>query len=227
MDGKISNMIDEKTNLEVYLIGLMSADGGLYTYIDKKHGCQHGYQTDFVADASLEFCETVKKIVQEIFDLNKVKVTIRKHHKANCFYVQSYNKKMFYEVSKRLQIPIGAKTTTVQIPQVILRDKNMIKFYLRGVFDGEGSAITSKFIKKNKLYRYPKLLIKISSVVWINDISKALTLLKIKHTKFEYPNKKRFEIHITGIKNVSDFFNKIGTNHPEKAKKFISWGMYH
>lgn len=121
---------------------------------------------------------------------------------------------------------IGRKTKNITIPEFIFADDEKLKGYLRGVFDGEGSLVSAKFLKKGKLYKYPRVIIKISSRSWIVDLHNALKLLETKHTKFEYPHNNRFEIHVNGIKNVSDFYRKIGTSHPEKLNKFILWSAH-
>lgn len=117
-----------------YLLGLLLADGGIYRYRDSRGPNSYRYQVDFVADRSEAFAKQVAGSVYEQFGL---KPCIRKHPKADCFYVTASNKEIWKKLSEI--IPNGNKTLSAELPTKdpfnIVDHKISL---LRGLFDGEG-----------------------------------------------------------------------------------------
>ena len=194
-----------------YLLGLISADGGLY------RTTKNGFQVNFVSDSSVEFCRFIKELASKCLKLPKNRVKISKHTIFNCWYVYVFSKRIYNFIS-HLGISEGRKSS-IKIPKIIKKNQDLLRWYLRGVFDGEGSVVVSRKRTEKKIYEYPRILIKISDKTWINELFNALKLLQIVCRKFEYPERKRYEIHINGYSQVKRFGRIIGSCHPSKRKK--------
>lgn len=114
------------------LIGVVLGDG----YIGKFPRCEvlrvlsnsnnHGFVK--------RYFNLMKKVLRK-------KPTVAKKNSANCITITVYEK----WISKRLGIPTGArKEKMIRIPQWILRRRDYIIRYLRGLYEAEGSYCIHK-----------------------------------------------------------------------------------
>lgn len=189
----------------------MLADGGVYRYADKRGPNSYRYQTDFMADSSETYARQIAQMVENEFE---IKPFVRKHPKANCFYVSTYKKAVWEKISKL--IPCGDKTKNACFP--VIDDLNYKIDLVRGLFDGEGSVVFRKDKKAGKIYTYPLIEFKVSSQILVSDISKLFSDINLQHRVFLYPEKNRFEIHIRSD-SILVFKNLIGFKHPDKASR--------
>ena len=109
---------------------------------------------------------------------------------------------------------------------IVNANSNLIKSFLRGYFDGDGSA----YFKKTRTNHKTKICLHTIS-------SQESVRLHMMLLKVGIPNKiftrrvnsklvskgkeeKMYEVAIGNISSEKKFIKEIGTNHPEKAKKF-------
>lgn len=205
---------------KLYLFGLMLADGGIYKYRDKRGPNSSHFQTDFVADESLEFAFLISKLVKHEFDIS---TKLIRHSKANCYYVSNYKKDTFFKFA-RFGMPKGNKTDNVIFPYYFrglpLKSKLAL---VRGIFDGEATVTIKKENHKYKdkihHYQYPVIELKMSSSKIIEQIAEILNEIGIYYSKYFYPEKRRYEIHIRDNFSLKKFKQKIGFLHPIKKEK--------
>jgi len=158
-----------------YLIGVILGDGNIYKYRE------HCYKTDFVSSSDINFVKYVAEIVTNKLG---IKAYIRKHSSQNCWYAQNFENKIG-ELFSTLGIPTGNKTRLIKIPEWLW--KLPLNFRLRvleGFLDAEGYVGLKKLEWNNKAHFYPYIEIKTVSRTIIEDISKILDELKIRHSKF-------------------------------------------
>ena len=205
---------------KAYLIGLMLADGGIYSYRDKNYPKTYHRQVDFVADKSLDFVSIISKLVKQEFNIS---TKIKKHSSANCYYVSNYEKNIFFKFA-RFGIPKGEKTHKITFPFYFKGLSLELKLaMIKGIFDGEATIImrkeNHKLKGKIKSYQYPIIELKMSSPKIIEQIAETLKEIGISFNKYFYFNKKRFEIHIRDRFSLENFKQKIGFLHPIKKEK--------
>lgn len=99
---------------------------------------------------NLGFANRYATLIESIFNKKPKSV---KRNDSNCIKISIYEK----NISKRLNIPSGArKNQIINIPYWILRNKEYLRRYLRGLYEAEGSfcihkpTYTYKFIFTNK-----------------------------------------------------------------------------
>lgn len=141
------------------LIGVILGDGNIYKYP----------RTEALRISSnlgnKEFIKRYRRLVYKIF---KKKPKLEKDKDCNCIRIRIYQK----DISKRLGVPAGArKSQKIRIPPWLLRNKNYLIRYLRGLYEAEGSfcihkpTYTFKFLFSNRnksllknIYRVLKIL---------------------------------------------------------------------
>ena len=192
------------------LIGIMLGDGCLsrsgkkyYIYI-----CGHKIN-DF------EYHQVVtQQYLLKIF--NKMsKIQFRKFE--NTLFLRFSDKEIFLFFSK-IGIPIGKKYNSIKIPQFV-KDPVLFPSFIRGLFDTDGCFILSKQ-HKNVPY-YPRIEITSKSEEFLSE-----TLIYLKKMGFygSVSNKGRgFRLEIPGRANLLKWNQMIGSNHPQKRVKMISF----
>lgn len=110
-------------------IGSLAGDGHLNNIT---------YEVSISMDKDLDkdYSNHVVSLYKELFDINARKYIQEKYNKVKCF---AYSKKLVEFLSNNYRIPIGKKKGKLHIPQQIEKDENLLKAYIRGVFDTDGS----------------------------------------------------------------------------------------
>lgn len=163
--------------------------------------------------------EENKEFIQEIFARKFSKVFKRMPK----IYFDSYNNsfvayvhsKKIWTIFKHLGIPSGNKSRIVRVPKTVKEDSKLRCSLLCGLFDAEGSVIEMK--DSHHKNGYLRIQMKVHNHGLAKDVFEVLSLEGIKSNLYEYNDFSM--IHINGKKQASIFVEKIGFEHPIKAKK--------
>jgi DNA-binding transcriptional regulator WhiA len=131
------------------------------------------------------FIERYKKLMKEFFDKNPYEGRVAKN--KNCVRLRVYQK----NISKRLRLPLGSrKDINFKTPRWILKNKEHLKRYLRGLYEAEGSFCVHK-----PTYTY-KFLFGNRNESLLNNVYGALKILGF------HPHKSRYQIQVSKKKEV-------------------------
>jgi DNA-binding transcriptional regulator WhiA len=96
------------------------------------------YEVSISMDRDLdnEYSKHVTKLFKKLFMVNARRYTQIKYNKVKCF---AYSKKLVEFLSSTYCVPIGKKKGKLHIPYQIKKDNRLLRRYIRGVFDTDGS----------------------------------------------------------------------------------------
>lgn len=140
--------------------------------------------------------------------------------------------------------PSGRKSGIVRVPKMIMECKSqkICGAFLRGLFDTDGNVYFSRrnsgkytdFKKKNNYY--PVISFATISSFLANEIVCLLRFIGFekvnlyesqpKPSKRGYVEQTRYDVVLYGRKNLSLFFEKIGSKNPIKLSRFMVWEKY-
>lgn len=135
------------------------------------------------------------------------------------------SKEIVYFLTTILKIPAGeGKCEKISIPEVILRDWNLTKHFIRGVVDTDGSIFTAK---KPGIEHYPSIEITTTSHTLASQIKESLIehgfrVAKIWSYKSKTSKRTAYKIPLNGKENVKNWIKKIGFSNPYKLKRAIN-----
>ena len=198
---------------------------------------RYGKRNEFDVSGGIEekdyYDNHVKNLFKKVFNIE-----------IDCRYFKSRNTygfvirdKEIIKFMNSLGFPLGAKSTRIQVPEVIFNsnDINIISRFLRGYFDTDGCL---HFWKRNKgKYSDFKKNFNYYPLVIVNTISKKLfqqVLFLLKKLGFEkvgnYVVKRKksnekleYTIRLYGKNNLIHFMNQIGFKNPVKLSRFQIW----
>ncbi len=193
------------------MAGIFAGDGTLYR-------TNHGFVVEVRGNANeIDYYRNhVKPIFERAFS-KELKI-IKRYYSKKKGYVVGIRvcgprvKEIFHD---NLGFPIGKKSYTVQIPRIIINNKNCWGPYVRGVFDTDGSFYVRKSGPDLK-YRQPIVDISSRSKEHILQIKKIMGKMEFKMW-FERSNSK---VRMTGWKNVIRFFKDIKPHNNKKIERF-------
>jgi len=112
-----------------------------------------------------------------------------------------------------LFIKNGQKFDVAEAPKFIFNsDKEMICYFLRGIFDGDG------YVKFNRK-KYSRCIgIRVSSHKLIDDITKLLNILNIKSLKYDIKDRHEFCLQISDYQNIKKFYELVNFNQKNRRK---------
>lgn len=118
-----------------------------------------------------------------------------------------------------LGLPLGKKTN-ISIPKVILKNNKLMKCFLRGLFDTDGSLTLWK--TNNKLY--PRIYFSSVSKKLAEQVKEFLIKKGFRVTSWQtsYKNKNwnmSYRLSINGTKMLIKWMKEIGFNNPKHIKK--------
>jgi hypothetical protein len=190
-----------KLNKEVCeIIGAFIGDG----YIGLYGG---GYTIGFSGDKILdeEYHKYLKSLIKKNFPFTNPRLYYR--NDENSLMLKIYSKKLFNFFMK-LGFNCGKKSNIIKIPEIILKDKELMNATIRGIFDTDGCI----FFDKRKIYKkpYPRITLQIASISLINQLeeylSKEFRLYVNKDNREGYRN----YIEIYGFEQLEKFIKQIG-----------------
>ncbi len=210
------------------LAGLFAADGSM----QKNHLCFWGSIYD---DQEL-YDQRVKPIFLDAFGIE-----VRPHEKRSNsvygFYV--CNKKILKFFNKTLGFPIGSKTYTVVVPEVIknCNNEDVLIAFVRGFLAGDGCLSFDKRYGSSyrkiltKVHTYPRVILGSVSRGIIDDLSIILKKLKIKHF-FNIDRSKKsnesdcYRLFVNGKRRLEIWKSKIGFINPSHNMKYKIFKKY-
>lgn len=150
---------------------------------------------------------------------------IRSGGKNGCYGIRSTNKKLI-KYLLNAGFPIGKKSTTVSIPEHILKGKLINKnAFLRGLFSADGTAY---MISTNKsiIAKYPIIELSSASKQLRDESKNIINDNHIRSYTWTYNSKKDknpiYFIRICGKKQCNAFQEKIGLINPKHFHRLYS-----
>lgn len=210
------------------LAGIFAADGSM----QKEHICIWG---NIHSDKGL-----YDKKLSELF-LKEFKINIRPHEKkSNNVYGFYVCEKMVINRFIELGFPIGKKTYSVEVPEIIYNNENkdIIRAFIRGFFAGDGCLNFDK--KRGKaqkilkiIHTYPRIQIKCVSKILVEQMKNMLFKLNLDSFIGEKKSKKDNEctsymLEIDGEERLEKWLKEIGfsnPNHSTRYEIFKRWGF--
>ena len=145
---------------------------------------------------------------------------IKKEKNSSALRIQ-FNNKDFVEKLISLGLPKGKKTFTIKIPDNLLKREILINI-IRGLFEADGCLYFSHS-KKGKYPFYPRLEIKSSSPILVNQIKSFLEsegfLVYVKKPSSD----RTFAIQISGEKMLNLWIITIGFTSLKNITKYNLW----
>ncbi len=184
------------------LLGILAGDG---------HLSKINYEVSITGHRVLDrnyILSYVSKIFRDLFGVN-VKIKEQLHNSTIRCVINS--KLMHTFLIKHFNIPLGKKKNKLHIPKIIYTDKALLKCYLRGLFDTDGSV----YIRRKK-----SLVVTIASVdfPFLEEVKSAFIQLGYS------PSVSGKNLCIYNQSQIKRFFNQIGSSnrkHQERYDNFI------
>lgn len=129
------------------------------------------------------------------------------------------NSKAIADFIQYLSFPNGVKMDKLQIPSWILRRKNFIRNFLRGLVDTDGCLF---FAKRGtyKLNQYPVIEIKSYDKYFISQVAEALKLIGID------PLLQKDRIQLNGKKWLKKWRKEVGFKNFKHISRYLIWKKY-
>ena len=220
MKQKITSEISE-------LAGIFAADGSM----QQNHICFWGNP-----NADKDFYD---RYISDLF-LKAFNIKIRPHEKKSNsvygFYV--CNKEIINFFNKILEFPIGNKTYSVKIPNVIYKskDKKISCAFIRGFFSGDGCLNFDKRYSNNQkilkiIHTYPRIQINCVSKKIIQQLSEMLNKINIKNFISKKISKKKNEVdsymlQVSGRIMLDRWVKEIGFSNSNHFSRYEIFKRY-
>ena len=104
----------------------------------------------------------------------------------------------------------------LSIPEWILRSPKYIIPCIRGMVDTDGSVVIETHLIKNKKYSYPRLNFTSASPILVGQTVHLLEKLGF-HPKIR---RRGRSVQLENIKEIWEYFKRIGTSNPKHMKRF-------
>ncbi len=205
--GKVIN-INKFTPDFFYLLGLVASDGNNTKEKNTKRHTRIKFHNKNEKLIDI-FLEKYKKIFPGI-NISKKKA----HANENLFELDTSNS-FFATVAASLGVVSPQKYS--DILQILNADVELIKAFLRGYFDGDGTAYYKK--KTNIRGYYTDIRLFSVNYVTAKRIHQMLLKLNIPNKIFKKED-KYYIVSLESMASKKRFITKIGTNHPGKKKVF-------
>ena len=191
-------------------LGILFGDG---YFLNKRNKYTIGIALNLSED-SLYF-EYVASLIKELFNINP---TVQKRKAQNRLDLIINSKAVFWYL-RMLGFPIGVKKNRLTTPNWIIKNKDFIKSFLRGIFDTDGSLF---FAKRGtyKLNEYPVIEIKMCDSKFIDQLSKLLSLLGFKSVK------RKYKIQLNGRELTEKWINEIGIRNFNSISRYLVWKKF-
>jgi len=126
-----------------YFVGYFCVDGGLKDIKRSKEVTGRYEYKLIVGDEFLMQVELIQRLYKELFN-KKVLIRTERIEKGEKFYYINPTSKYVYKfLVKVFDLPPKSKCDIVEVPKIILKaNKDIRKWFVRGVFDGDGGTKT-------------------------------------------------------------------------------------
>jgi len=188
--------IPKLSNKFAEFIGSLAGDGHLNKIT---------YEVSITVDKYLDknYSNHIISLFDELFNI-KARKYIQKN-KVKCFV---YSKKLVELLSNKYNIPVGKKKGKLHIHKEIKQNKNLLKAYIRGIFDTDGSF--HRHHKKDAM-----LGIISKDYVFIKELKNALNKLNFNAS---LSNKN---LYIYRKEEIDRFFKEIKPSNMKHVSKYI------
>ncbi|MFH1276330.1 MAG: LAGLIDADG family homing endonuclease [Candidatus Woesearchaeota archaeon] len=190
--------VSEKNEKLAELLGALAGDGHL-SHINYEIAitCDLIKDNDYITNY-------IAPLFRNLFNVNS---KIKEHHYNNSIKCVINSKKLQEFLVKSFGIPIGKKKGNLHIPDKVFSDKNLLKNYLRGLFDTDGSVYLKR---KNSL---------VVSIIsrdknHLNEVKEGFIKLGYK------PSISGKNLYIYDQNQVRIFFNEIGSSNKKHLNRY-------
>jgi len=210
------------------LAGLFAADGSM----QREHLCFWGNPVE----DRLYYDFRIKSLFKKSFNII-INPHDKKSNSVYGFYV--CKKEVLLYFKNVLGFPIGKKTYSVRVPEIIMnsKDPKILAAFLSGFFSGDGCLNFDKKYglgyKKIKtiIHTYPRIQLATVSKGIIMDMSKLLDRLEIPSFYYLVKSNKEnesdsYKLQISGKKRLEFWKNKVGIKNPSKLIKYEIFKKY-
>lgn len=198
--------INQLTSDHFYLLGLIASDGNN----TKENNTIRLTRIKF-HNANEQLIDKFKDIYERLFPTIPIS---KKKIRPNLFQLDSSNS-LLASIAGKLGIISPNKYSDI-LP-ILYCKKDFIKSFLRGYFDGDGTAYVNK--KKNSTITYSRIVIFSANYTNTKRIHQMLLRLSVNNKIL----KNKMGIYIIDVNSISSkkkFINEIGSNHPKKIEIF-------
>lgn len=196
------NKIDVINNHLAELLGILAGDGHISNI--NYEVCVSGHM---ILDKEY-INKNVVFLFERLFGLNPKLKIYKPYNNLRC----CVNSKLLIEyLSKEFNLPIGKKKGNLHIPKQIIENKLLLKYYIRGLFDTDGSV----YLRRKK-----DIVISIISgdLLFLNEIKNALKILEYN------PCVSGKNIYLYKKEEVRRFFSEIkpiNKKHLDRYSNFL------
>ncbi len=202
--------LNDLTEDHFYLLGLIASDGN-----NTKEKNTQRY-------TRLKFHNTEKELINEFLRIYKKcfpSIKISKKKINNYIYQLDSSNSLFATIAASLGIKSPKKDADI-LP-ILYCKKKLIKAFLKGVFDGDGTVYFKK--KIDPVGHYTNIRLYSTNKIMIKRLHQMLLKLgifnRIVSTKESWADIMYF-IELVSLASKKKFIKEIGTNHPRKRKYF-------
>ncbi|MDP3733965.1 MAG: LAGLIDADG family homing endonuclease [Nanoarchaeota archaeon] len=193
------------------LVGIILGDGHLHT---------KQYLITIVG--GLEDLNYYEKRVIPLFQSLFCKIpTLRKRNDSNAYYLMIYSKDIFNFLLNDIGMRRGIKKES-SVPDIIFSDKNLMRAFVRGLFDTDGCL---KFSKQGRnINYYPRVQIALRKSPLANQLADLFKILDFPYGSW---TESRFSgivfYQISGKKNTERWFKEISPQNEVHTTKYEFW----
>lgn len=144
----------------------------------------------------------VKDLFEEIFEID---FNLRKQE--NTLRIKTYSKEIVNQLNKNYNTPLGRKKGQLTIPKNIKNSQHLSKFYIRGLFDTDGSIYLRREIE-------PVLEIISRDKDFLEEVKRTLEFLGFN------PGISGKNLYIYKIGSINKFFKDIKPANEKHLEKF-------
>lgn len=205
------------------LLGAITGDGNLSVYKSKDRTDYKTTVSGHIKD-DFEYLKYLKILFKASFN-KEAKLKDKKRY----LRLELSNKEVLYKIHKA-GIPIGNKSGIVEIPKNIMKNKELIKSFLKGLADTEFSVMFKKAGRKK--HSYPRISVELKSRKLIMQISGILNSININHIVYEKSGRRNnlsytnLCIDINGKENLYKWLKNIGFRNKKHLTKIEIWKKY-
>jgi len=211
-------------------IGIMIGDGHLSILQRTNKLVKKFTQSDVVISGNCQekgHLDHIRKLFYSLFNRN---LFLRKDKRSNSILMTAHSRGIVHFLNLICGIPIGRKTDTVKIPEVIKNSNLRIKYaFLRGLADTDYYIA---FKRKNKYYNYPVIRGTFKSTYLVKDIEELykeigfIYCVSYNVMQLDTRFNKRYlknHIYLNGKENLTLWMKLIGFSHPKIRQRIKMW----
>jgi len=170
------------------------------------------YEVSISMDKDLDnnYSNYIIALYKELFDLKARKYTQEDNNKVKCFV---YSKQLVRFLYQEFNVPTGKKKGYLQIPTKLKQNKNLLKAYIRGLFDTDGT-----------FHRHHK---KDCMLGIISTDKKFIKELKVALESLNFiTSLKNKNLYIYRKEHIDRFFKEINPSNKKHTDKYFYYQKY-